>query len=474
MKVNFSITRLSFFTGLLLSMLAQQTQAAGFAIIEHSASGMGNAFAGAAAVGEDASTTWFNPAALTRLKKRQAITALHIIDSNVDYTDKGSSLNPLFTDGTTARGTLTGTNGTDEELGFVPNAYIAYPIKPGMVFGLGINAPFGLVVDYDDDWVGRYHALRSDLATININPAFAMKFGDKFSVGFGVSAQYADVTLSNAIDSGAVCFSVAAGNPALQALCVEPGPGKEPLTPNKQSIDSKGTVSGDSWGYGFNLGLLYEFNEGTRLGLSYRSEVEQEVEGDADFNVNQGLQDFLNALAPNPASALFSNTGANAVIDLPASASISFVHDIENKVELLFDATWTQWSSFEELRIKFDNPVQPDSVQDESWEDVWRFSAGLNIRMSDKWKLRTGLAWDEEPIPDTSHRTPRIPGNDRTWVTLGAGINLSPHFHIDLGYAHLFLNDTPIDDTSESTGYTLRGEYKAAVDIYSAQLNWYF
>jgi len=470
-KVNFSTTRIAFFTGLLLSAMAQQTQAAGFAIIENSASGMGNAFAGAAAVGEDASTTWFNPAALTRLKKRQAVTALHIIDPKADYTDKGSSLNPAFTGGTTVRGSLTGINDDGGEVGFVPNAYIAYPIKPGMVFGLGINAPFGLVVDYEDDWVGRYHALKSDLATININPSFAMKFGDKFSVGFGVSAQYADVTLSNAIDSGAACLGVAAaaGSPALQAQCVALG-----LTPNKQSIDSKGTVSGDSWGYGFNLGFLYEFNEGTRLGLSYRSEVEQEVEGDADFNVNPALQGFLNALAPNPASALFSNTGANAAIDLPASASISFVHDIDNKVELLFDATWTQWSNFEELRVKFDNPVQSDSVTTENWDDVWRFSAGLNIRMSDKWKLRTGLAWDEEPIPDAQHRTPRIPGNDRTWVTLGAGINLSPHFHLDLGYAHLFLNDTPIDHTSEGTGYTLRGEYKAAVDIYSAQLNWYF
>lgn len=471
MKVIFSTARITFFTGLLVCALGQQTQAAGFAIIEHSASGMGNAFAGAAAVGEDASTTWFNPAALTRLKKRQAITALHVIDTRADYTDKGSSLNPAFTGGTTVRGSLTGTNDNREELGIVPNAYIAYPIKPGMVFGLGINAPFGLVVDYEDDWVGRYHALRSDLSTININPALAMKFGDKFSFGFGVSAQYADVKLSNAIDSGAACLSVAAaaGSPALQAQCVALG-----LTPDKQSIDSNGTVTGDSWGYGFNLGFLYEFNEGSRLGVSYRSEIEQEVEGDADFNVNPALQGFLNALAPNPTSALFSNTGVEAIVDLPSSASISFVHDIDNKVELLFDATWTQWSSFEELRVKFDNPVQADTVTTESWDDVWRFSAGMNIRMSDKWKLRTGLAWDEEPIPDAQHRTPRIPGNDRTWVTLGAGININPHFHVDLGYAHLFLNDTPIDHVSEGTGYTLRGEYKAAVDIYSAQLSWYF
>ena len=471
MKVNFSTTRITFFTGLLLSVLAQQTHAAGFAIIENSASGMGNAFAGAAAVGEDASTTWFNPAALTRLKKRQAVTAIHIINPSAEYTDKGSSLNPAFTGDTTVRGSLTGENDNGGQIGVVPNAYIAYPINPRMVFGLGINAPFGLVVDYDDDWVGRYHALKSDLMTININPAFAMKVNEKFSFGFGVSAQYADVTLSNAIDSGASCLGVAAaaGSPALQAQCVALG-----LTPNKQSIDSEAEVQGDSWGFGYNLGFLFEFNEHSRLGLSYRSQVDHELEGEADFDINSTLQGVLNSLAPSPASALFQNTDVQAAIDLPASASISYVHDIENKVELLFDATWTQWSNFEELRIEFDNPVQADAVTDESWEDVWRLSAGLNIRMSDKWKLRTGIAWDEEPIPDVQHRTPRIPGNDRTWVTLGAGIDINPHFHIDLGYAHLFLSETAVDHTAESTGYTLRGEYEADVDIYSAQLNWYF
>jgi len=148
-----------------------------------------------------------------------------------------------------------------------------------------------------------------------------------------------------------------------------------------------------------------------------------------------------------------------------------------DKVELLADFTWTGWSTFEELRIVYDNPVQSDTLSVQEWEDVIRLSAGLNYSMSNKLTLRTGVAFDEEAIPSAQRRTARIPGNDRTWLSFGAGYKVNKNLSFDIGYAHLFLDETPIDNInpeSNGTATELRGVYDPAVDILSAQLNWAF
>ena len=468
MKIRLSGLKVAAITALLSCGLVQQAHAAGFAIIEHSASGMGNAFAGAAAVAEDASTIWFNPAGMTHVGKRQLTLAGHVILPSAEYTDQGSSINPQFTGGATVPGSLTGPNDETDETAFVPNFYYIHPINQDAYFGLGINAPFGLVTEYEDDWVGRYQAIKSDLMTVNVNPSFAWKMGSKLSLGFGFNFQYVDVELSRKIDSGATCFGLANQvDPALAAQCVASG-----LAPSQQALDSDVVIEGDDWSYGFNLGMLYEINSGTRTGFSYRSAIEHGLSGDADFTVNPALQSFINSL-PGPFPLFLSDSAVHAGVELPAQASFSLAHAINSKVELLADATWTDWSSFDELRIDFLNAAQPDSVTPEEWKDSWRFSFGANIRVNPKWIIRTGFARDQTPIPNAMLRTPRIPGNDRMWLSLGAGVDVTPAIHLDVGYSHLFIEDTPIDHT-DSTGYTLRGEYEADVNILSAQLNWNF
>ena len=146
------------------------------------------------------------------------------------------------------------------------------------------------------------------------------------------------------------------------------------------------------------------------------------------------------------------------------------------KLTLLADITWTGWSSFDELRIKYANTNQPDSATTESWDDTFRYSIGLDWQYSNKIKLRTGLAYDQTPIPDAEHRTPRVPGNDRTWLSFGGTYNINDAFTVDIGYSHLFVSNTSINNTFESSqpalAATLKGSYEASVDILSAQLRW--
>jgi long-chain fatty acid transport protein len=302
--------------------------------------------------------------------------------------------------------------------------------------------------------VGRYHGILSDLKTLNFNPSLGYRVNDKLSIGGGLNMMLAKVDLSSAIDFGTLCFGL---------------PGCAP-----QSADGKADLDGDNYddlAFGFNLGFAYMISEQTTIGVAYRSEVDIDIEGDADFKVPAVAQQ-----GPSPiGKTVFVDTDLKADVTLPASFSVSLAHQV-GKFTWLGDATWTGWNSFDELRIRYDNPEQPDTVTTEDWDDTMRYSVGVDYQYSDSLVLRTGLAYDESPIPSAKRRTPRMPGEDRTWVSLGLTYLASSAISFDVGYSHLFIDDAKIDNTLESEvdalNSTLTGEFEGDVDILSAQLNW--
>ncbi len=427
-------------------------QGAGFALIEQSASGMGNAFAGAAAVAEDASTVYFNPAGMTLLTDRQLTVAAHYVMPSAKFSKDSV---------TTAVGTPvpTGGNGGDGgENALVPNLYYTHALNNDLRLGIGLNAPFGLATEYDADWVGRYHAIRSELQTLNINPSLAWRVNDRLSLGLGINAQRISGKLTNAVDYSSVCLATLG-----PTTCASLGY----ATPGSPATDGKATIEGDTWSWGYNLGLLYEWRKGSRLGFAYRSKVTHKLKGTASF-----------ADAPSffVANGIFKDTTASLGIDLPESASLSAYHELNDRWSLLGDITWTAWYRFDELRVKFGSS-QGDAVVTENWTRSMRYSVGTNYRLNDRWLLRGGLAYDQEPIPDAQHRTPRIPGNDRRWLALGAGYQASDSLRLDLGYAHLFVADAAIDRNDAADGGAaghIQGSFKNKVDILSAQLSWSF
>ncbi|NOY13282.1 MAG: aromatic hydrocarbon degradation protein [Deltaproteobacteria bacterium] len=430
----------------LVLISAGSVSAAGFALIEQSVSGMGNAYAGGAAVAEDATTIFFNPAGMTRLDKRQVVSGLHLIKPSAKYRDSGST--------TVLGAALIGGDGGDGgSLAAAPNFYYAMPLENGLVIGVGVNSPFGLATKYDSDWIGRYHGIESEVKTVNVNPSIAYKFGDMLSVGAGVNIQYLEAKLSNAIDFGtldAVSFG-----------------GAFSLTP--QGDDGYVTLKGDSIAYGYNLGILLELSEDSRIGLAYRSKISHKVEGDADFtNSPAGIVAAT--------GGWFTDTDVKATVELPSSFSISAYHRFNSTVAIMADATRTNWSSFKELRFAFASG-QPDGVTTESWQDSWRYSLGATITPNDVMTVRLGVAYDETPIPDSAHRTPRIPGADRTWVALGMGYKFSDAINLDVAYTHLFVKDAVIDKAAtgeDALRGALTGSYDSTVDIASVQLTYRF
>ena len=439
------ITRKQLYLGCAISasVLSSAAYGAGFALIEHSASGMGNAFAGGAASAEDASTVFFNPAGMMVLPRDQVMGAFHIIRPTADYIEKGSVRGGIFSDQA-----LEGdTNVDGGEHAIVPNFYYVQGFTDKVKIGFGVNVPFGLGVKYDDDWIGRYHAVESELKTVNFNPAIAMTVSESVAVGFGLNLQLAEVILSSAIDFGSLL-----GFP--------------------QQYDGFAYLegdNGDSPGWGWNAGLMYQASESTRIGVAYRSEVEHDVDGTADFTVPSAANSY-----PQNAN-LFVDTGLSASVTFPQSLSFSVFHGMGD-LALMGDITWTGWSSFEELRIEYDNADQADSVTTEAWEDTLRIAFGLNYRTYPDWLLRAGVAYDQTPIPNKERRTPRIPGNDRLWFSVGLGHRLNKAMNIDVGYSHLRISNAEIHNELESSlsvlNATVVGEYEADVDIVSAQLTW--
>ena len=430
------------------------TQAAGFALIEVNARGQGNAYAGATAHTTDASTIFFNPAGMMLLQDDHLVLASHLIMPKSDFSNNGSSTAAVL-----GGAPLTGDEDDGGFNAFVPNLYWVKTLENEMKFGLGVNTPFGLATKYDDDWVGRYHGVVSDLKTINFNPSLGYRFNDKVSFGGGLDVMLAHVELSSAIDFGAIC--VASFNPATCA-----GLGSLP-----QQADGFVEFEADNFdelAIGFNFGLMFELSKQTKVGVSYRSEVDIDVDGEADFTVPASSSFVF-------ANNVFIDSGVSAKVALPASLSVSVAHQAD-KITYLADITWTGWSSFEELRIEYDNENQPDSVTTEDWDDSMRYSFGIDYQYSDKMILRSGIAFDETPVPSAERRTPRLPGNDRTWLSFGVSYVYSQAMSFDIGYSHLFIDDAEINNEFESSiptlAATLKGEYEASVDILSAQLNW--
>jgi long-chain fatty acid transport protein len=411
-----------------LFTLSGGAAAGGFGIGTQSGSGTGNAFAGGAAAVDDASVAWYNPAGMTFLPRGKQVTAaLHVLKPSFKFQNAGST-GPVFA----APGTGDGGDGGD--WAFVPNAFFTMDVNPKWSFGLAMNAPFGLKTNYDAGWRGQVVGLKSDVKSVNINPSFAYKVSDTLSVGAGVSVQKLEAELTSC------------GFPPAAPAC-----------PNVIKLDA------DDVGYGFNLGLMMQAAPTTRIGVSYRSSIKYELEGGATFSGAPG-----------------ANGNIKADLRVPDSASFSVFHQAGPKWELMGDITWTKWSTVQQLVvIRTSNTAAPAIPSlPFQWDDTLRFGVGANYKMNAQTKLRFGVAVDETPTNDT-HRTPRLPDQDRTWVAFGVQFKPSKSGTLEVGYAHEFIRDAnvnvpPPGGATPCTATCLRGSFDNKVDIISVQYSHLF
>ncbi len=447
------------------ALLPTAASASGFALLEQSASRLGTAFAGTAAAADDATTVFFNPAGMTALDRPEGVISASGIEIGSEFRNRNSG--PAFAQ-------PLGDNGGDAgDWNLVPAAYFVLPAGENLAFGIGVNAPFGLKLVYDEAWIGRFQALRSQIETLNINPSVAYRIGERVSLGVGIDYQRLDAELTNDVNYSAI---VAQGVQQLVAAGQLPPTTGAAVVAANAGLTGRARVRGDDDAWGFNVGALFDLSDSTRLGLSYRSSIDYTVRATIGFAAPAGADPISNGIisAASAPGAPLSSGAVRVALEVPDSAAVSLQHRLGDQYALLADVAWTGWSSVQELRIVRDSGTTV-SVTPERWRDTWRYALGASYDMNERVTLRAGVALDETPVPDST-RTPRLPDTDRTWVAVGARWQPSPALLMDFGYAHLFSDTVPLnqDAGNAAASALLNGQQHSDVNIASAQLVYRF
>ncbi|AZD03793.1 OmpP1/FadL family transporter [Pseudomonas chlororaphis] len=403
---------------LAVAMASTQLFASGFALNEQSISGMGTGFAGRSSAADDASTVFGNPAGMSRLKRQQVTGGLAAIDASTDIND--------------ASGSQRGTNKGDMvPFTAVPMAYYVKPIDDQWAFGLGVYAPFGLITDYENGFQGRNFGSKSEVKIVTFQPTVSYAFNDKVSIGFGPTINRISGTLESALTT--------------------------PLSPN----DGRVQIKGDDIGYGYNIGLLVQATDTTRVGLTYHSKVKYKLEGHTEVSPGAGTP-----------GALLRGARYDASLDIttPESADLSVTQDLNDAWKLYAGATWTRWSRLKDITVQNEGvtasaggllaPGALSTVKEEqNWHDTWAYAIGTSYQLNKQWVLRTGLTFDQSPANNTN-RSPRIPTGDRTIFSLGAGWSPTEDLTIDVAYSYLKEEKVKVNNRNQQLGQSYSAEYE--------------
>lgn len=328
-----------------------------------------------------------------------------------------------------------------------PDAIVPYfdyirPLNEKSAIGLSAFSNFGLSTEYPINSAAGAIAGKTELLTLDLNVNYAYQVTDALSLGAGLNAVYADASLNR--HAGAAVYG--ANSATLAAVGIT------------QPTDTVANMSGNGWGFGWNVGALWQINEKNRLGLAYRSKVDITLEGDYS-GLNTAYVGKVGASVPGELE-----------LNLPDILELSGYHELTPKWALHYSAMMTGWSRFKELRATSANTNCGSSSgvfdgvclqKDEKWEDSWRYAVGATHYLNNAWTLRAGVAIDQSPVPD-SHRTMSIPDTERTWYTLGATYKATDNLTVDGGFA--YLNGDSVTGSETEGGSTF--EFEAGGDAY--------
>lgn len=419
---------------------AGQAQAAGFQLKENSVKSQGSSFAGTAAKTGDSSVVTNNPAVMTQFEGTTVQADLTVIDLNYEF--QGSGRDALGRP-------LTGNNGGNAgDVTPVPALSVVHKLDNGVALGAMISAPFGLKTEYDAGWVGRYAAQTSDVKIVDLTLSGALDITDRFSVGLGVIASRADVTLSRAVDFG--------------ALLAQSGvPGFLP-----QSADGLAEIQGDDNGFGWLVGAHFRPTDTVAIGVSYRSEIDYELRGTADWTVPGNAAAVFGQVRPG----LFLDGPGGADLTTPSILNVGATWQVTDALMLSATYAETGWSSLREVRIQFDNP-DPDSVEPFEWRDTYFAALGAEYALNPSWKIRGGVAYDETPT-SLAHRTPRLPDANRIFYSVGATWAMSDAFDVNFAYTRIEPRNPRIDTTSG--GSRVAGGFDGNANLFGVSAQYRF
>lgn len=432
----------------LLGMTAQ-VQAAGFQLAEYSSTGLGRAYAGEAAMADNAAAQFRNPAMLTYLKGTQVSAGGILVVPNIDI--EGYSV-PVGLDGKPTGAPVATQSKDIADAAFVPNFYVSHQVNDDLYLGLALGTNFGMATELEDSFKGTQFGNEAAVTTMEINPNIAYRINDQFSVGAGVRLVLGEGSIGAKSSADVPMFGVEAG-------------------------DTLKYMEGDDIAWGWQLGGAWQINADNRIGVNYRSAVDLNLEGHAKgFAFN--LAAVQMGLAPQAEYA------GSMELTLPATAEIASFHQLTDKFAMHASINWTDWSSFEKLEAQIPYlAAQPAQlVKQENWRDNYRFAIGGTYQLDAKSVLRAGVAYDKSAVTD-ANRTLTIPEMDRYWFSVGYGYEYSDNLTFDAGLTYILADESPVteprpgiesDNSSAIFGGAFTGTTSGDLVLFGVQASYKF
>lgn len=423
---------------------AGAANAAAFQLQEVTTSGLGRAYAGEAAIADNAGVVATNPALMTQFKRPEVSVGGIWINPGVNLEGTMTARTPY--------GNASYDSGYSDAIAskLLPNSYWIYPIDEKFSVGGGVNVNYGLATEYDADYNAGVMGGKTDLTTVNLNLSGAYRLNNHWSFGLGINAVYAEATLTRRVGGIA--------NIANRLLAIRSRPERI------QATDRLTHLQGDDWGLGWNAGITYDLNENNRWGLAFHSKVKIKFDGTL-------MNDLPAAFGGMPES------DGSVTLNLPDYWEFSGYHKVTQNWAVHYSYKLTKWSRLQSLQAYLDNGRQAfDKV--EHFGDTSRFAIGTTYDVNDKLTLRAGIAHDEGAAGRKSSIS--IPDTDRMWYSLGATYKFTPDLSVDLAYAYVrgkTRNFTETESrTINGTQLTLDNNVtvRSQVNLYGLNVNYRF
>ncbi|NIY91429.1 outer membrane protein transport protein [Vibrio diazotrophicus] len=412
-----------------LASVPTLSHAAGFQLAEYSATGLGRAYAGEAAMADNASAQWRNPAMLTYLDGTQISTGAIYVNPNVDVHG-----DVTFNNSTTRVESNDYANDA-----VIPNFYLSHQINEKLVAGLALGTNYGMETELGSNFSASHFGDEAMVKTMEANANLGYQLTDAVSIGGGVR------------------YVIGEGHFGA----------KSPKQTEALGLPQGTTLKymeGDDTAWGWQAGAAWQINPSNRVGLTYKSEVDLKLSGTAKIFTG---------------TTVFNDTGY-MVLTMPATAEIASFHQVTDKLALHGSINWTDWSSFEKLEAQLDK-LKTVMVKEENWKDNYRFALGATYQLDSKLALRSGVAYDMGAVSD-QNRTITIPETDRIWLSIGAGYEVTEQFTVDAGFTYIVAKDASIkesrgyesDNSAQKVGGQFTGQTTGSVWLLGVQASYRF
>ncbi|WP_237387352.1 long-chain fatty acid transporter FadL [Xenorhabdus sp. Sc-CR9] len=434
-----------------VAILSSNASAAGFQLNEYSTSGLGRAFSGEGAIADNATVGSRNPAAMTLFDRPSFSSGLIYVNPNVDITGES----PVTRKSTNAKNIAPNA--------WIPNLHFIAPINDQWFVGASATSNFGLATNFSNNYNAGLLGGKTDLKTVNLNLSGAYKINHQFSFGLGVNAIYADATIVRHMGEIGTIITDRAHKAGY------------PITIPASAEAAK--LEGKDWGYGWNAGLLYQYDENNRYSLTYRSKVKVKFKSG----------DYSNDLPYIPGSGPMSfEQGTNGKIvkgkldlNLPDMWEFSGYNRIAPQWAIHYSFLYTGWGEFKELKATRSDTGKIAFNKHEGFRDAYRISLGTTYYYDDNWTFRTGIAFDESPVP-AKNRSISIPDQDRFWLSVGTTYAFNKDASVDVGVSYMRGKKVHVSETLpeeiQAKGFKAPYEFdsKGTAWLYGVNFNYTF